>query len=316
MLPFQSSTRIDSATGSEKVTYAGEIKDDPSGLFYLFARYYDPETGRFVSLDPELGSLSSPQTLNRYAYCVNNPLKYTDPDGRFIFLFFLFMGLFALGMGTVNAAVAATTGGDVGAAFVGGAIEGALLLTPAAPFAGTIGGTAQCLLEDGSIDASDAVFIGMASLPGPNFGQGARPFLKSFVKAGAENAGDVAERQLYEMVPDAYMESARKLSKRPIKEIDELMNMPLRPKHRRLSDFMHDTMAEMAEGINIKNTKRGHSGADFYGDDWWLDLSTHNTWPKPPKVRAKYDKLYGGGGKPIYYDPGEVLNYYERYFRK
>lgn len=41
----------------------------------------DPELGRFISLDPELGSLSAPQSMNRYVYCVNNPLRYTDPTG-------------------------------------------------------------------------------------------------------------------------------------------------------------------------------------------------------------------------------------------
>jgi len=67
-------------TGSEKFTFAGEMNDS-TGLFYLFARYFDPETGRFISPDPLLGQLSSPQTLNRYVYCTNNPLIYTDPAG-------------------------------------------------------------------------------------------------------------------------------------------------------------------------------------------------------------------------------------------
>lgn len=68
-------------SGSDKVTFAGEIQDSPTGLFYLSARYYDPELGRFDALDLELGSLSSPQSLNRYVYCVNNPLIYADPTG-------------------------------------------------------------------------------------------------------------------------------------------------------------------------------------------------------------------------------------------
>ncbi len=80
-LPFGTAMGV---SGSDKVTYAGEIKDDPAGLFYLFARYYDPETGRFLSLDPLLGSLYGPQTQNRYAYCANNPEIYTDPSGAII----------------------------------------------------------------------------------------------------------------------------------------------------------------------------------------------------------------------------------------
>jgi len=34
-----------------------------------------------MSLDPKLGKLSVPQTLNRYVYCINNPLRYVDPTG-------------------------------------------------------------------------------------------------------------------------------------------------------------------------------------------------------------------------------------------
>jgi RHS repeat-associated protein len=66
---------ISSSTLKERVRYAGEMQDGASGLYYIFARYMDPETGRFISLDPQLGSLSAPQTLNRYVYCVNNPLR-------------------------------------------------------------------------------------------------------------------------------------------------------------------------------------------------------------------------------------------------
>jgi len=43
------------------------------GLYYIFVRWMDPELDRWLSLDPELGSLSAPQTMNRYVYCVNNP---------------------------------------------------------------------------------------------------------------------------------------------------------------------------------------------------------------------------------------------------
>lgn len=41
----------------------------------------DPELGRFISLDPKMGRLSTPQTQDRYVYCVNNPLRVVDPSG-------------------------------------------------------------------------------------------------------------------------------------------------------------------------------------------------------------------------------------------
>lgn len=54
---------------------------DGSGLYYYGARYYDPSIGRFISADVIIQNMSNPQSLNRYSYCTNNPLKYTDPTG-------------------------------------------------------------------------------------------------------------------------------------------------------------------------------------------------------------------------------------------
>ena len=69
-------------SGVEKFTFAGEMMDSPSGLIYLFKRFYDPNIGRFISIDPLMGNSKSPQTLNRYVYCSNNPLTHTDPTGE------------------------------------------------------------------------------------------------------------------------------------------------------------------------------------------------------------------------------------------
>jgi len=74
-------------SGTEKFKYAGEMlvgaAGSSPGLYYIGARWMDPELGRFISLDPQLGSLSAPQSMNRYVYCVNNPLRFTDPTGEF-----------------------------------------------------------------------------------------------------------------------------------------------------------------------------------------------------------------------------------------
>jgi RHS repeat-associated protein len=64
----------------ERYTYNGKELDE-TGLYYYGARYYDPVIGRFISRDPLAGKRESPQTLNRYAYCRNNPLRYFDPAG-------------------------------------------------------------------------------------------------------------------------------------------------------------------------------------------------------------------------------------------
>ena len=55
---------------------------DGTGLYYYGARYYDASTGRFISPDATGQDLNNPQTLNRYTYCLNNPLNRNDPTGH------------------------------------------------------------------------------------------------------------------------------------------------------------------------------------------------------------------------------------------
>ncbi len=64
----------------ERYTYNGKERDE-TGLYYYGARYYDPQIGRFLTRDPLPGDLLSPQTLNSYVYCLNNPLRYVDSQG-------------------------------------------------------------------------------------------------------------------------------------------------------------------------------------------------------------------------------------------
>jgi RHS repeat-associated protein len=63
-------------------TYTAPVLD------YMHARYYNPQAGRFLSVDPLLSSarLSIPQSWNRYSYVWNNPLLLVDPTGEDVFL--------------------------------------------------------------------------------------------------------------------------------------------------------------------------------------------------------------------------------------
>ena len=45
-------------------------------------RFYSPGLGRFVSADTFVPDPGNPQSLNGYAYVLNNPLRYTDPTGH------------------------------------------------------------------------------------------------------------------------------------------------------------------------------------------------------------------------------------------
>ncbi len=49
---------------------------------YYGARYYDAAIGRFAEQDSLIADLYNPQSLNRYSYALNNPVRYTDPTGH------------------------------------------------------------------------------------------------------------------------------------------------------------------------------------------------------------------------------------------
>src|SRR5690606_39513401 len=68
-------------TNEHSKRYRGEGWDKEVGLLYLRNRYYDPDLGRFLSLDPHPGFISRSQSLNPYVYCYNDPVKYEDPTG-------------------------------------------------------------------------------------------------------------------------------------------------------------------------------------------------------------------------------------------
>ena len=61
--------------------FDGEWKDS-TGLYYLRARYYDPNAGVFLSEDSVSGDIESAISLNGYSFVENDPVNYTDPSGN------------------------------------------------------------------------------------------------------------------------------------------------------------------------------------------------------------------------------------------
>ena len=61
--------------------YCGHEMLPDFGLINMNGRVYDPLLGRFLSPDPYVQDPLNPQCYNRYAYCMNNPVNYTDPSG-------------------------------------------------------------------------------------------------------------------------------------------------------------------------------------------------------------------------------------------
>ena len=161
--------------------------EEAAGLQFMRARFYEPATGRFVSVDPVPGELAMPATLNPYVYCANNPVMMVDPEGEW---FGVDDALYAIGGAAVavaeRAIVDMATGrsssfGDYAATAVGGAVGGWIggnLGGPAGmAYGGSAGGGVASTLWDAARGKpmSPGMFafrIGWSSVPGNSLMEG------------------------------------------------------------------------------------------------------------------------------------------------
>ena len=104
--------------------YAGYMYDKEIGMYYLIARYYNPEHGVFLSVDPDPGDEDDPITMNGYTYADNNPVMMKDPDGHVawwalnaFFAAYDGYGAYKSGKGWKGIAVAAAKGAVGGGRF-------------------------------------------------------------------------------------------------------------------------------------------------------------------------------------------------------
>src|SRR5207248_1305742 len=74
--PFGAATKV-TGSGSDVLEYTGAPVHEASGLFLMKRRAYDPAMARWLSEDP-IGLKAGP---NLYAYVVNDPLRWIDPEG-------------------------------------------------------------------------------------------------------------------------------------------------------------------------------------------------------------------------------------------
>jgi RHS repeat-associated protein len=89
--PYQNPT----LNNPSKKRFTSYVRSDVTTLDYAMNRFYSPQQGRFTQVDPigmSASSLSSPQTLNLYSYCGNDPINHSDPDGLFFGKLFGWIG--------------------------------------------------------------------------------------------------------------------------------------------------------------------------------------------------------------------------------
>ncbi|MEN6387256.1 MAG: RHS repeat-associated core domain-containing protein, partial [Phycisphaerales bacterium] len=75
-------TRETSGVTPTKYRYTGQLLEAEVGLYYYVARWYDPAIMHFVQADTMVPNIANSASYDRYAYVMNNPVRYSDPSGH------------------------------------------------------------------------------------------------------------------------------------------------------------------------------------------------------------------------------------------
>lgn len=146
--------------------FGGHEHIDLFELVNMDGRMYDPAVGRFISADPFIQSPDFTQSLNRYAYCINNPLSLIDPSGYSWFsknwktitasIVGIAVSVVTLGSGTtLGAAIMAGAVGGAAGALTGALLNGANIGQIAkSTFMGAFWGAASSFLNFASGDGT------------------------------------------------------------------------------------------------------------------------------------------------------------------
>ena len=95
-----------------------------TGFYYLNARYYDSEVGRFISADEYVSTGQGVLGNNMFSYCGNNPINMSDPTGNWPKWV---TGVLNVVVGGAQMALGATLGATVGWTGIGGVVAGFLI---------------------------------------------------------------------------------------------------------------------------------------------------------------------------------------------
>lgn len=138
--------------------FTGHEHIDLFEMVNMDGRMYDPVLGRFLSPDPIVQAPDFTQGLNRYTYCLNNPLSLVDPTG-YSWLSDNWKSLVASCVGIAVSAITAGTGTTLGIAIIAGAAGGAAgALTGALLNGSNIGQIAKATLTGAFWGGVNALF--------------------------------------------------------------------------------------------------------------------------------------------------------------
>lgn len=141
-LPFGTALNAES-TGATNRRFTSYDRSPNTGLDYALNRSYDSQQGRFTQVDPigmGASTQASPQTMNLYSYCGNDPVNNTDPSGLFFGKLFHFIGkVFKWLMVAVAVALIIVATINIGNPMVGAALIAKMFFTAGALLGSALG---------------------------------------------------------------------------------------------------------------------------------------------------------------------------------
>ena len=165
--------------------YTGHEMLPEFGLINMNGRMYDPQLGRFLSPDNYVQMPDNSQNFNRYSYCLNNPLKYTDPSGEAIGIDDL---LIITAMGAISGMISSNeSGGSVWNGALIGGLSSAATYGVGALFGHTLGTFGNEILRASSHGLANGV---IGTINGHKFSTGfASGFMSSLAGSGIQASG-------------------------------------------------------------------------------------------------------------------------------
>ena len=204
------------STGStpNNYLYAGEQFDPDLALYYNRARYLNPSTGRFWTVDTEEGLDQDPLSLHKYLYAAGNPINLADPSGHDFDLAGL--AISAAVSGTINAISAISahqTLKGVAKSFVIGSVEGAAFFLAGGVAFKLLAQAGEAAASLEAVQAAQQFISNLVSRAGPLYAGLQLPRYFSIVT----NAGEVfikqnATEHLEELLARAGTAGATKLA--------------------------------------------------------------------------------------------------------
>lgn len=170
--------------------FIGKEKDVETGLTHVGSRYLLDHGGRFLStdpvrlVDPATGKinpiiLANPQRLNLYAYGLNNPYRYTDPDGNWAEAVFIEGPSIAAGVHSFVNNIKEGNYGDAAIDAVGIMADGAAVLAPGVP---------------GGVGLGIKVTRGIKHIPAPSEIKGITGLTRAKPKTPVQGGGGLRKR--------------------------------------------------------------------------------------------------------------------------